>query len=129
MADMVTKPTESKTPQWAERWVDELFPEPEGNSHGERFYRATKRKELAALLAQKIGPLVEWVSVKDQMPEEGKYVLAFEPHGGIFMGFKLGISWCDSRGITRSLEQITHWMPLPEPPRVILRDFTGQGKE
>ena len=52
--------------------------------------------------------MAEWISVKERLPEDGKYVLAYSAdddfmkvearhHFGVF--------------------QITHWMPLPEPPK------------
>jgi hypothetical protein len=82
--------------------------------------RLEKRIEIAAMLreAALAGPQngQGWVKVEDRLPEEGMYVLAFEPHGGIFTGFCLNKTWCDTRGITRTLNQITHWKPLPAPP-------------
>lgn len=58
---------------------------------------------------------LEWVSVEQQMPEEGRPVLV----------------WCRSRMSTRHatvstfydgkwsrrVRDVTHWMPLPEPPK------------
>ena len=43
--------------------------------------------------------MAEWISVKDKMPEDGKEVL-----------FSDGIS------MIAYAQDVTHWMPLPEPP-------------
>ena len=50
----------------------------------------------------------EWISVNDELPVEGVEVLAWEDclyH----VTFWTGDEW-DAMG------DITHWMPLPEPP-------------
>lgn len=63
---------------------------------------------------------MKWVSVKDREPRnEFKYpepdVLFFYP-GGI----KIGTQWQDGQWYDDhiySIEGVTHWMPLPEPPK------------
>lgn len=59
---------------------------------------------------------MEWISVKDRLPEKRKDVLC------CFNGIRkmVEISWMDS---TRCFlyediyGKVTHWMPLPEPPK------------
>ncbi len=74
----------------------------------------------------------DWISVKDRLPErvgleddETEYVLvceSFEYYGGggkyvSICGYeKYGWSEWDNFGNVRA-ERITHWMPLPEPPK------------
>ena len=56
----------------------------------------------------------EWISVKDQLP--GKiYVLCC--NGGYlpFIG-SYGV-WGDYWSINGQRTEVTHWMPLPEPPK------------
>lgn len=66
---------------------------------------------------------MEWISVKDRFPEEWVTVLITD-------GKNVGISsnqidciteenCISSEGyyIGTSLQEITHWMPLPEPPK------------
>ena len=76
----------------------------------------------------------EWISVKDGLPslegleqDEVEYVLVSEQYFDAITGEKLGsyVSICgfghdgwsefDNFGYVRT-ENITHWMPLPEPP-------------
>ena len=63
----------------------------------------------------------EWISVKDKMPEPRIDVLVFNQFNGIKIG------WCDKTRLFKDLEWlvygsdeepfITHWMPLPNPPK------------
>lgn len=55
-----------------------------------------------------------WISVKERMPEDGKNVLAYEGGGFYFL------DWCsDGKWVVASASTavVTHWMPLPEPPK------------
>jgi hypothetical protein len=73
----------------------------------------------------------EWISVKDRLPEIGKEVLTFSlENGHIFFD----CAYVDDDGVfadwfaswsARSLEHVTHWMPLPEPPEPC--QVTGKG--
>ena len=60
----------------------------------------------------------EWISVKDGLPKNGKE--------GVLIGLRWGevdIGWCeDSRWRSEFVNEyedgeVTHWMPLPEPPK------------
>lgn len=63
-----------------------------------------------------------WISVKERLPEKGLHVLTY----GIYTR-NLIVAWrddCDEfLGMYEwvneheSLDQVTHWMPLPEPPK------------
>lgn len=63
---------------------------------------------------------MNWISVKDRLPECGKRYLAqiIEPHFGAKI---IDILWYDS-GIwvydgMPVHANVTHWTPLPEPPK------------
>lgn len=61
----------------------------------------------------------EWISVKDRLPERGE-VIAFSPTYKEYMIGRLCESsiegiYCRCDGC--ELYQVTHWMPLPEPPK------------
>lgn len=68
----------------------------------------------------------EWISVKDRMPEDNVPVLLVWTNGrvtsvipGWHVSIKgLGNDWNTSCGL-RPEEEITHWMPLPEPPKEV----------
>lgn len=81
--------------------------------------------------AQGMKDAVKWISVKERLPENdyGKH-LKERPHylvclaNGLMMvatfGFKEHEWWIDSHSCVLSKEryrEVTHWMPLPEPPK------------
>lgn len=67
--------------------------------------------------------MTEWISVKDRLPNKGQDVLIYRS------GFRVDLMnvhmylgedrWEDEYGYweTTETEGITHWMPLPEPPK------------
>ncbi len=62
---------------------------------------------------------MEWISVKDRMPEPNVKVLTCATYGA---GNKeIGTSFTTTRfpDVFDSFlgDRITHWMPLPEPPK------------
>ena len=65
-------------------------------------------------------PPNEWVSVEDSIPCSGKRVLATD---GSFVGeawyASFSKSWYRNNGFEwdRICGQVTHWMPLPAPPK------------
>ena len=60
---------------------------------------------------------VRWISVKDRLPDNCVEVLVYDTDCGIVIG------WYDKKdGIfvaefMNELDAVTHWMPLPEPPK------------
>ena len=60
----------------------------------------------------------EWISVKDRLPEEGDIVLCYMEFGEQRIA-----QWDESENcwagqlIDYHKEQVTHWMPLPQPPK------------
>jgi len=75
---------------------------------------------------------MEWISVKDRLPENGSQVLAIIPKSdeiGFFNPFSCNYDidnggFCDlwaieieDRFYCRFNTKVTHWMPLPEPPQ------------
>lgn len=65
---------------------------------------------------QTIEQRVEWVSVRDCMPEIGKRVLLFVG-GHVLVGERVEYSrYVDIRGEFYA-RSVTHWAPLPEGPK------------
>jgi hypothetical protein len=77
---------------------------------------------------------MKWISVKDELPEHGQAVLVFQtfPPGTLFQAIALPLNRCkckvleyQDRGgriafISRNGELhefVSHWMPLPTPPK------------
>ena len=61
----------------------------------------------------------EWISVKDRLPEDICPVLvALEGQNIAFHGFYQDEKWWKVGAGTRPFTQkVTHWMPLPQPPK------------
>lgn len=56
----------------------------------------------------------EWISVEDRLPEIGVYVMVFlgkQGHNPTTYNF------CQYTKFGFHLSNVTHWMPLPEPPK------------
>ena len=62
------------------------------------------------LKAADVQPISQWISVKDRLPEERKRVLVYN-EGGIT------IAWRDKGEWDDIFLTVTHWQPLPEPPK------------
>ena len=63
----------------------------------------------------------QWISVKDEMPEQGQKVLVFRPYAHEKPYKDPNYKICTYAGedifINSHFEyEITHWMPLPKPP-------------
>ena len=59
---------------------------------------------------------MEWISVEDKLPEDGQKVLFSRfNEKGVYCGDYLFNRGFASQG--RDYYYITHWMPLPEPPK------------
>ena len=65
--------------------------------------------------------MAEWISVKDRLPEQMKKVLTtveYDFNGKHYRHLK--IAYYDGNGkwepLSRQTDEITHWMPLPDPP-------------
>ena len=60
-----------------------------------------------------------WTPVTERLPEGGRCVLVYSQDGGVAEGkynarFK---EWVQFRWSVTGLKNVTHWMPLPEPPK------------
>lgn len=58
-----------------------------------------------------------WISVEERLPEDDDPVLIS------WWGLLVGIGWCTAKKNWRDIggkfpHTVTHWMPLPKPPRV-----------
>lgn len=54
-----------------------------------------------------------WISVRDRLPEPDQKVLAYTAESrGAFEEYRLCCGWAIKGAVT-------HWMPLPEPPKEV----------
>lgn len=68
-----------------------------------------------------VEPVQEWISVKDRLPENGGYVVCIAKRNP-FSRFMPMVARIKKNGwvnpITEQyISHVTHWMPLPEPPK------------
>ena len=65
----------------------------------------------------------EWISVKDRLPDaKGEYLVTYHPCHWDYVQPDVKVVGIDSfRGKTtwakKKFQRVTHWMPLPEPPK------------
>lgn len=77
------------------------------------------QKELAALREK----VPQWISVSEKMPTDHlkRYLISFKDAGGGIVDMARyihGLGWeCNNWEVPQEL--ITHWMPLPEPPKEV----------
>ena len=84
---------------------------------------ADVRKEIEIAPTVDAAPVVHgyWISVKDRLPEADKYVLVITAGGSFKTArcnfYKNGteVCWATNDGLGE--KAITHWMPLPQPPK------------
>ena len=63
----------------------------------------------------------EWISVKDRLPEAGGYVVCIAKRSP-FSRFMPMVARIEKNGWVNPITEqyileVTHWMPLPEPPK------------
>jgi hypothetical protein len=64
----------------------------------------------------------EWISVKDRLPETSELVLQRIDRVDEFPTFDLGLYYPEEKRWINRLSSkytctVTHWMPIPEPPK------------
>ena len=65
--------------------------------------------------------MTDWIRCEDRLPEDDKDVLMWGPEidydvGHHFEHFDLDIEWIGGE-FPYSGSEVSHWMPLPEPPK------------
>ena len=90
-----------------------------------RYWGSNTSEEIVDKLLDSGVTVQEWISAKDRLPEEGEYVLC------VLKGFNYGgkIQVCKFvpadkfkdkpyfEHFRNGFPSVTHWMPLPEPPK------------
>ena len=64
---------------------------------------------------------MNWISTKERLPKDHEEVLVYRFDESFDIADRIPLSetcayWCCSDGVWSDSE-ITHWMPLPEPPK------------
>lgn len=74
-------------------------------------------RELRKKVAEQFSKMQnEWISVKDRLPEKHGWYLVFK-HRRFSIAEWTGDCWYNENDLPIDDIVITHWMPLPEPPK------------
>ena len=92
--------------------------------------RIVAAEESALVLKKEIdrlrGQVPRWIPVTERLPEYGVRVLATDMYeGDDYTGIwtreeykdDADGCWYDDHGWWHAIDDVTHWMPLPEPPK------------
>lgn len=61
---------------------------------------------------------MEWISLLHGLPKDSNEILVLEQNKYYHLGyFHEGKFWLGDDELEYNLELISHWMPLPEPPK------------
>ena len=110
--------TKQKGVCWGTREQDECYCD--GDKTKCDFYPEVRKRALEEVESE----FGEWVSVDDRLPEVPEKVLVCYQTGVKFFGFKdFDVCYYMDRKFTRAdgcvtYPTVTHWMPLPEPPKI-----------
>ena len=67
--------------------------------------------------------MTEWISVKERLPEPFEIVLVHTPEEKLFPtvceGYLANYGIWYTGFYMREPDEVTHWMPLPEPPKEV----------
>lgn len=77
--------------------------------------------DALALIEHLEAKVPKWISVKEQLPDSGRNILTVNGHGVIRVMALWGYAgekwkWIEDKKF-KYYNDITHWMPLPEPPK------------
>lgn len=80
---------------------------------------AEKVLSAAADMLEQDAKKASWISVKDRMPEDDATYLVYGRNGyGIVFAVYYGDGeWLTCDDLTNITRFVTHWMPMPEPPK------------
>lgn len=59
----------------------------------------------------------QWISVKERPPEDNDRIIAFRPYEAEVSAYRYSVMWGWALKTSVSHSGITHWMPLPKPPK------------
>ena len=84
-----------------------------GDSHERVAYASAEH----CMLVIKAAPAVNrWIPCSERLPEKFEYVLCVGRDGMGILRYT-GATWLDENAIAYTMNEITHWMPLPDLPK------------
>jgi hypothetical protein len=106
------------TDEELEKEAAELYPKIGTDRINHSLYNAIQNEKRAAhIKARKMGSS-GWVSVEDRFPESGQCVLLYSDESGVVEGaWSKEIECFDQWRWNCICKNVTHWQPLPSPPK------------
>lgn len=71
---------------------------------------------IDAIPAADVQPINRWIKADESLPVYGGMVLICDKSKNIRLGIYTDMGWCSQFG-NPMMCKITHWQPLPEPPK------------
>lgn len=87
-----------------------------GSLVGNNFQKGFIEKIASHLIANDV-TVQEWVSVKDRLPEDGQSVLTCKNGVYDIQTYEERRNGWLCKGWFWSMATVTHWMPIPQPPK------------
>ena len=88
------------------------------NVGGEGYYLVSPTKLADRLLANGV-TVQEWIPVMERLPKDDSPVLVYKSrHSEAYGNMETAYYYNQRRWIGCIGENVTHWMPLPEPPKM-----------
>ena len=72
---------------------------------------------------------MKWISVKDALPEDTREVLFLWSNRWFEVGYYDGNDWYEWWYDGNICSDVTHWMPLPDPPKQLKNKFKNRNYE
>lgn len=74
------------------------------------------QNRVRELPAADVQPINRWIKADESLPVYGGMVLICDKSKNIRLGIYTDMGWCSQFG-NPMMCKITHWQPLPEPPK------------
>lgn len=86
-----------------------------------QYWGSYTSEEIADIFLDSGVTVPEWISVKDRLPEAGGYLVCIAKMNP-FSRFVPMVARIEKNGLVNPIteqyiSEVTHWMPLPEPPK------------
>lgn len=95
------------------RFIADAFSE---NRFATNYDYAILVDKIDEIPAADVQPVDRWISVDEALPIYDGLVLAVDKNNTIRLGIYTDLGWTSQFG-NPMVAHITHWMPLPEPPK------------
>ena len=109
------------------KWLDENKPDWDAEDYATacedaEFYStmddflAENDVEMMMFAPELVSDYPEWIPCSERLPKDGELVLIAHVSGAVYIADRDGKYWEEDSGEWYDGENVTHWMPLPEPP-------------